>query len=31
MGSVCADDYVPFFTEAVGLIDTACDEYTPPG
>ncbi len=30
-GSVCAPDYGPFFQEAVGLIDFACEEYTPEG
>jgi len=30
-GSVCAPDYAPFFDEAVGLIDSACDEYEPEG
>ena len=29
-GSVCADSYDPFFQEAVGLIDTTCDEFIPP-
>ncbi|MFZ6180029.1 hypothetical protein [Nannocystis pusilla] len=31
IGSVCAADYTPFFAEAVGVIDTACDEFEPPG
>ncbi len=32
IGDVCAEpDYGPLFAEAVGLIDTACDEYTPEG
>ncbi|HWB78472.1 MAG TPA: hypothetical protein VG755_26080 [Nannocystaceae bacterium] len=31
IGSVCAADYNPFFTEAVAIIDTACDEFVPPG
>ena len=30
-GSVCAEDYVPFFADAVGLIDVACDEFMPAG
>lgn len=30
-GSVCAADYAPFFRDAVSVIDTACDEYTPEG
>jgi hypothetical protein len=30
IGSVCADDYTPFFEQAVQIIDTACDEFVPP-
>ncbi len=30
-GSVCAPDYGEFFADAVALIDTACDEFIPPG
>ena len=26
-----SDDYVPYFSEAVGLIDTTCDEFVPEG
>lgn len=29
-GSVCAPSYEPFFMNAVGLIDTTCDEFIPP-
>ncbi len=29
-GSVCADTYAPFFEEAVGIIDTTCEEFVPP-
>jgi len=29
--SVCAPDYGPCFEEAVSVIDTACDEFVPPG
>ncbi len=29
VGPVCADDYSPFFEEAVGVIATACDEFVP--
>ncbi len=29
VGPVCAADYSPFFTEAVGVIATACDEFVP--
>lgn len=28
VGSVCAPDYAPFFTEAVSVIDGACDAFT---
>jgi len=31
IGSVCATDYTPFFSEAVGVIDFACDEFVPVG
>ncbi|MCY0994355.1 hypothetical protein OV203_44935, partial [Nannocystis sp. ILAH1] len=31
IGSVCATDYTPFFTEAVGVIDFACDVFEPVG
>ncbi len=30
-GNICADDYNAFFEQAVGLIDTACDEFEPEG
>ncbi len=30
LASVCADDYSPFFAEAVSSIDTACNEFVPP-
>ncbi len=30
-GSVCADDFTPFFLDAVSIISTACDEYRPAG
>ena len=30
VGTVCADDYTPFFEEAVSVIATACDEFVPP-
>ncbi|MEM6294207.1 MAG: hypothetical protein AAGA54_23220 [Myxococcota bacterium] len=29
-GSVCANSYNDFFTEAVGIIDNTCDEFVPP-
>jgi hypothetical protein len=31
IGDVCADSYVPVFEQALGVIDTACDEFVPPG
>jgi len=31
VGPVCAVDYSPFFAEAVSVIDTACDNFEPPG
>ncbi len=31
LGSVCAVDYAPFFFEAVGVIDAACDAFRPVG
>jgi hypothetical protein len=30
-GSICAASYADFFQQAVGLIDTTCDEFEPPG
>lgn len=30
-GSVCAEDYAPFFTEAIDLIDQTCSEFVPEG
>ena len=30
-GSVCEADYAPFFAQAVGIIDLACDDFEPPG
>lgn len=30
-GNICADNYNAFFQQAVGLIDTACDEFEPEG
>jgi hypothetical protein len=31
VGSVCAPDYTPFFSEAVNIIDFACDVFEPVG
>jgi hypothetical protein len=30
VGSICAADYLPFFTSAVDSIGMACDEFVPP-
>lgn len=29
--SVCEQDYAPFFSSAVSVIQSACDEFEPPG
>jgi hypothetical protein len=29
--AVCEPDYAPFFDQAVSVIDTACEEFEPPG
>lgn len=31
IGDVCWDDYSTFFTDALPVLDTACDDYVPPG
>jgi hypothetical protein len=31
VGPVCAEDYAPFFEQAVSVIETACDEFVPQG
>jgi len=31
LGGVCEPDYGPIFNEAIGVIETACDNYVPPG
>lgn len=31
LGSVCAPDYTDFFQDAVDLIETTCEEFSPPG
>jgi len=31
LGSVCAGDYLPFFADAVEIVDVACDEFEPAG
>ncbi len=28
---IASDDYVPYFAEAVGLVDTTCDDFVPEG
>jgi hypothetical protein len=30
-GSICSLDYAPFFDSAVSVIDTACEQFEPPG
>jgi hypothetical protein len=30
IGDVCAEDYAPFFEEAIAVIDEACTNFTPP-
>jgi hypothetical protein len=30
-GSICANNYDPFFQEAVSIIDSTCDDFIPPG
>lgn len=30
-GSICVDDYAPFFVDAISVIDAACDIFTPEG
>lgn len=29
VGDICAADYAPFFADAVSVIDTACEDFTP--
>jgi hypothetical protein len=29
-GDICAPDYAPFFTDAISVIEDACDNFTPP-
>lgn len=31
IGQVCAPSYEPFFQEAVSIIESACDDFVPPG
>jgi len=31
VGSVCAEDYAPFFASAVDSIGQACEDFIPPG
>lgn len=31
VGPVCAADYTPFFLDAVSVIESACDDFVPPG
>jgi hypothetical protein len=31
LGDICAPSYSQFLSDAISVIDTACDEFTPPG
>lgn len=31
VGPICADDFAPFFADAVSVIESACDDFEPPG
>ena len=31
VGQICAPSYKQFFTDAISVIDTACENFTPPG
>lgn len=31
IGDSCAADYAPFFSDAVSIIDVACEDFVPPG
>jgi hypothetical protein len=31
VGGICEPDWAPYFEQAIGVIDVACDEYTPQG
>jgi hypothetical protein len=31
IGNLCADSYQQFFSDAISVIDSACDDFTPPG
>jgi hypothetical protein len=31
VGQICAPSYKQFFSDAIGTIDSACDNFTPPG
>ena len=30
LGAICADDYAPFFEQAVGVVGDACQQFVPP-
>ena len=30
-GEICSGNYADFFTQAISQIDTACQDFTPPG
>ena len=31
IGNLCVDSYQEFFSDAISVIDSACDDFTPPG
>ncbi|HET6584609.1 MAG TPA: hypothetical protein VFG69_14220, partial [Nannocystaceae bacterium] len=31
IGGICEPDFGPIFQEAIGVIETACDNFIPPG
>jgi hypothetical protein len=31
VGPICADDFAPFFADAVSVIESACNDFEPPG
>jgi hypothetical protein len=31
VGPICAPDFAPFFADAVSVIESACDDFVPPG
>ena len=31
VGNICATDYGPFFMDAISVIESACNDFKPPG